>query len=99
MSLIDLAHRLNSKHTFPRYPNLVQGRVAGRPAEIWVADITYVLIRSEFVYLAVLMDVFTRSIRGWELGRTLEGSLTLRALRRALEQGRPAIHHSDQGVP
>ena len=89
----------NSNHSFPRYPNLVQGRVACQPDEIWVADITYVRMRTDFVYLAVLMDVFTRSIRGWELGRTLEGSLTLRALRRALEQGRPAIHHSDQGVP
>jgi transposase InsO family protein len=88
----------NSDHSFPRYPNLVQGRTATYPDEIWVADITYVRIRSEFVYLAVLMDGFTRSIRGWELGRTLEGSLTLAALCRALVQGRPTIHHSDQGV-
>jgi transposase InsO family protein len=63
----------NSKHPFPRYPNLVQGRVATRPDEIWVADITYVHLHREFVYLAVLMDVLTRGIRGWELGRTLEG--------------------------
>jgi putative transposase len=88
----------NSEHPFPRYPNLVAGRTASRPDEIWVADITYVQMRSEFVYLAVLMDVFTRSIRGWELGRTLEGSLTLAALQRALRHSRPAIHHSDQGV-
>jgi putative transposase len=88
----------NSNHPFPRYPNLVQGRRAVRPDEIWVADITYVHLHSDFVYLAVLMDVFTRSIRGWELGRTLEGSLTLTALRRALLTGTPAIHHSDQGV-
>jgi putative transposase len=88
----------NSTHPFPRYPNLVAGRTATQPDEIWVADITYVRIRTDFVYLAVLMDVFTRSIRGWELGRTLEGSLTLTALRRALTRGRPAIHHSDQGV-
>jgi putative transposase len=88
----------NSKHPFPRYPNLVAARRATQPDEIWVADITYVRVRTEFVYLAVLMDVFTRSIRGWELGRTLEGSLTLRALRRALALGQPQIHHSDQGV-
>jgi len=88
----------NSTHPFPRYPNLVQGRVAGRPDEIWVADITYVHLPRDFVYLAVLMDVFTRSIRGWELGRTLEGSLTLTALKRALLTGAPDIHHSDQGV-
>ncbi len=51
-----------------------------------------------FVYLAVLMDVFTRSIRGWQLGRSLDGELSLTALRRALTRGTPEIHHSDQGV-
>jgi transposase InsO family protein len=50
------------------------------------------------VYLAVLMDVFTRSIRGWHLGRSLEQELTITALRRAFERGRPEVHHSDQGV-
>jgi transposase InsO family protein len=88
----------NSEHPFPRYPNLVQNRRARYPDEIWVADITYVRERREFVYLAVLMDVFTRAIRGWALGRTLEGSLTLRALQQALRLGQPTIHHSDQGV-
>ncbi len=88
----------DSNHPFPRYPNLVLGRKPTRPDEIWVADITYVAVRNDFVYLAVLMDVFTRGIRGWELGRTLEASLTLSALRRALEHGQPAVHHSDQGV-
>jgi putative transposase len=62
-------------------------------------DITYVALRLEFVYLAVLMDVFTRVIRGWELSRSLDQALTLTALERALQQGHvPAIHHSDQGV-
>jgi putative transposase len=88
----------NSAHPFPRYPNLVQNRRARCPDEIWVADITYVRVRREFVYLAVLMDVFTRAIRGWALGRTLEGSLTRQALRQALRLGHPAIHHADQGV-
>ena len=55
-------------------------------------------LHSEFVYLAVIMDVFTRRIRGWQLGRSLDQELTLTALRRALERGQPAIHHSDQGV-
>ena len=54
----------NSAHGFSRYPNLVQNRQADRPDEIWVADITYVRLQTEFVYLAVLMDVFTRYIRG-----------------------------------
>jgi len=88
----------NSDHPFPRYPNLVAGRLASRPDEIWVADITYVRVRSEFVYLAVVMDVFTRGIRGWKLGRSLEGELTLGALRGGLQQAVPSIHHSDQGV-
>ena len=88
----------DSDHGFPRYPNLVEGLEVVRPEQVWVADITYIRLRTEFVYLAVLMDVFTRKIRGWELDRSLEGSLTLRALRRAFGRGRPEIHHSDQGM-
>ena len=88
----------NSEHSFPRYPNLVAELVVVRPDQVWVADITYVRLRDEFVYLAVLMDVFTRSIRGWHLGRTLAQELTLTALQRALQKHQPEIHHSDQGV-
>ena len=89
----------NSQHPFPRYPNLVQDLVVQRPDEVWVADIAYVRLKNGFVYLAVLMDVCTRAIRGWHLGRTLEQALTLEALRKAFEtQHRPQIHHSDQGV-
>jgi putative transposase len=89
----------NSQHPFPRYPNLVQDRVVHDPDEVWVADITYVRLKQGFVYLAVLMDVCTRAIRGWHLGRTLEQALTLEALLKALAtQHCPQIHHSDQGV-
>lgn len=88
----------DSDHPFPRYPNRVAGLAVERPEQVWVADITYVRVRTEFVYLAVLMDVFTRGIRGWALGRSLDGSLTRAALARALRRGVPAIHHSDQGV-
>jgi transposase InsO family protein len=88
----------DSAHGFPRYPNLVADLVAERPDQVWVADITYVRVRTEFVYLAVLMDVFTRRVRGWELGRSLDGSLTLAALVRALRGRTPEVHHSDQGV-
>ena len=87
----------NSEHGFPRYPNLVLGMTAERPEQIWVADITYVRLQQEFVYLAVIMDVYTRSIRGWHLARNLDQTLTLTALRRALTLGTPEIHHSDQG--
>lgn len=85
-------------HAFPRYPNLVQDLVVERPDQVWVADITYIQLERECVYLAVLMDVFTRAIRGWHLARSLEQELTLCALERALEQHCPEIHHSDQGI-
>jgi len=88
----------DSAHPFPRYPNLVEVLEVVRPDQVWVADITYIRLNKEFVYLAVLMDVFSRGIRGWHLGRSLEQELTITALRRALERGRPEIHHSDQGV-
>jgi len=88
----------NSEHDFPRYPNLVQDLEIVRPEQVWVSDITYIRLRYEFVYLAVIMDVFTRSIRGWHLGRGLDQSLTLIALDRALAEHTPEIHHSDQGI-
>ena len=89
----------DSRHGFPRYPNLVERLEITRPDQVWAADITYVRLREEFVYLAVVMDVFTRRVRGWELGRGLDQELTLGALRRALRRGRrPQVHHSDQGV-
>jgi putative transposase len=88
----------NSNHAFPRYPNLVQNLEITRPNQVWVADITYIRLRHDFVYLAVLMDVFTRTIRGWHLGRDLDQGLTLAALERALVVAVPEIHHSDQGV-
>lgn len=89
----------NSEHGFPRYPNLVQGLEVVRPDQVWVGDITSIRWLTEFVYLAVLMDVFSRSIRGWHLGRNLDQDLTLTALNRALATGHtPAIHPLDQGV-
>jgi transposase InsO family protein len=89
----------DSSHSFPHYPNLMQGREVQRPDEVWVADITYIRLKHGFVYLAVLMDVCTRAIRGWHLGHTLEQALTIEALLKAFEtQHRPQIHHSDQGI-
>lgn len=88
----------DSSHDFPRFPNLVEGLVVVRPDHVWVADITYIRLRRDFVYLAVVMDVYTRLIRGWHLGRDLGGELTRTALERALQHHHPEIHHSDQGV-
>jgi transposase InsO family protein len=88
----------DSNHDFPRYPNLVADLQITRPDQVWVADITYIRLRTEFIYLAVLMDVFTRCLRGWHLGRNLDHGLTLAALEKALALWLPEIHHSDQGV-
>jgi transposase InsO family protein len=88
----------NSQHRFGRYPNLVADQVAAVLDAIWVSDITYIRLHREFIYLAVVMDVFTRTIRDWNLGRSLGQELTLVALERALVQHRPQIHHSDQGI-
>jgi transposase InsO family protein len=88
----------NSEHSFPRCPNLVRDLAIVRPEQVWVSDITYIRLADGFVYLAVIMDVFTRNIRGWHLGQSLDQSLTLLALQRALAYGAPEIHHSDQGV-
>jgi putative transposase len=88
----------NSNHAFPRFPNLVKDLEISMPDQVWVADITYIRLNREFVYLAVLMDVFTRCLRGWHLGRSLDQGLTLAALERALVVATPQIHHSDQGV-
>ena len=71
------------------------------PQPPWVADITYIRLRREFVCLAVLLDAYSRRVIGWALGRTWEAKLTLSALRMALRQRRPAaglVHHSDRGV-
>jgi putative transposase len=88
----------DSRHHFPRFPNLVLDLIIDHPDQVWVGDITYIRLKRDFVYLAVLMDVFTRLIRGWELDRSLDQSLTRTALERGLAQHRPEVHHSDQGV-
>ena len=88
----------DSQHPYPRYLNLVKELEITHPDQVWVSDITYIRLNQEYVYLAIIMDVFTRSIRGWCLSRTLDQELTLIALRAALEIQSPEIHHSDQGV-
>ena len=69
-----------------------------RPDEVWVSDITYIRLQNDFVYLAIVLDVFTRAVRGWCLSRTIDQQLTLDALEMALQEHIPQIHHSDQGV-
>ena len=88
----------DSDHSYRRYRNLLKGIEVTRPDQVWVADITHVRLRSEEVYLAVLMDVYTRSLRAWNLSRSLGQELALLPLQHALRHHpSPEIHHSDQG--
>jgi putative transposase len=87
-----------SDHGLRRYLNLIKGCEATHPNEIWVADITYIRLGQAFVYLAIVLDVCTRVVRGWCLSRHLDEALSLEALRMALAVATPEIHHSDQGV-
>jgi transposase InsO family protein len=74
----------NSNHTRPVYPNLAVGLMLTGIDQLWVSDITYIRLDSEFVYLAVILDAFSRRVIGWALDRTLEDGLTIAALRMAL---------------
>lgn len=91
----------DSAHPFPVFTNLAATLRPTAVNQLWVADITYIRLRGEFVYLAVVLDVYSRRVVGWALGQSLEAELTLTALRRALAARRPAaglVHHSDRGV-
>lgn len=91
----------DSKHGLPIYPNLAKDMRLTGINQLWVADITYIRLAVEFVYLAVLLDAFSRSCLGWALQRSLEAALVLEALRMALRRRHPApglVHHSDRGV-
>lgn len=90
----------DSNHALGRWPNRAKGFAPKGPNQLWAADITYVRLRRELVYLAVVLDVFSRRVVGWALGPTLEAKLPLAALEAALQQRRPPaglLHHSDQG--
>ena len=87
----------DSHHAHLRYPNRSKGLRLTRPDQVWVADITYIRLGRQFIYLAVILDAYTRSVRGWALSRSLEQQLTLDALEMALAKGTPFIFHSDQG--
>ena len=91
----------NSRHEFPIVPNLARGLVPSGLDQIWVADITYVRLAGQFVYLAVVLDAFSRKVIGWALADHLEASLAIEALDMALTARAPMrspIHHSDRGV-
>jgi transposase InsO family protein len=91
----------DSDHPWPVYRNLARSMVLTGTDQLWLADITYIRLLEEFIYLAVILDAYSRRVIGWALDRTLEDRLTLAALRMALARRvvTPGlVHHSDRGV-
>jgi transposase InsO family protein len=91
----------DSRHRFPRYPNLIKGMAISRLNQVWLADITYIRIKTGFVYLAAILDAYSRRVIGYAVSTGLDTELTLKALRMAVggrQPGSGVIHHSDQGV-
>jgi putative transposase len=91
----------DSNHRLPVYPNLAADMEVTGIDQLWIADITYIRLWREFIYLAVILDAFSRRVIGWALERSLEDDLTLAALRMALDRRQPKpglVHHSDRGV-
>ena len=91
----------DSRHGWQVWPNLVRWIKTTGVNQVWVADITYVRLREEFVYLSVVLDAHSRRVVGWAIERHLGTILALRALRMALESRKPEpgmIHHSDRGI-
>ena len=91
----------NSNHNFRVYPNLIRDLTVDGINQVWVADITYIHLLVCFVYLAVILDVYSRKAIGYALSRNLDTQLTLSALRMAIDQRKPppgCVHHSDRGV-
>jgi len=91
----------DSNHNLRVYPNLAAGMELTGIDQLWVADITYIRLEVEFVYLAVVLDAFSRRVIGWALDRSLEDDLAIAALQMALRRRTPSgelTHHSDRGV-
>ena len=91
----------NSQHDCPVYVNLAARLTLTGVNQLWIADLTYIRLRTEFVYLAVILDRFSRKAIGWALDRTLTARVTVTALRQAIARRQPppgVVHHSDQGI-
>jgi putative transposase len=92
----------DSAHTLPIFPNLARHVKLTGLNQLWVADITFIRLRNEFIYLAVVLDAYSRRVIGWDLARTLQAELAVRALEMALSQrswkAEGLIHHTDRGV-
>jgi len=91
----------DSNHTYPVYPNLLKNLEVTDINQVWVSDITYIRILTGFVYLAVILDIFSRRVIGWALSKSIRHELTVAALHMAIQARNPnpdTIHHSDRGV-
>ena len=91
----------DSNHPHRVYPNLLPGRTVMGLDEVWTADLTYIRIGNGFVYLAIILDLYSRRVIGWSVSKRIDGDLAVAALRMAIEQRKPkpgCIHHSDRGV-
>jgi putative transposase len=91
----------DSAHSWRVYPNLARRMVLSATNQLWVADITYIRLQQEFIYLAVILDVYSRRVVGWSISRQLDSSIAQQALETALKERQPEpglIHHSDRGV-
>ena len=91
----------DSSHGFARYSNLIKGLTVTHLNQVWLSDITYIRIRAGFVYLAAILDAFSRRVIGYAISRNLDTALTIETLRMAIAERQPepgVIHHSDQGV-
>jgi len=93
----------DSDHGLPVFPNLARDITVTKPNQLWVADITYIQLQREFIYLAAIIDIFSRKCIGWDLGRRIDAVLALNALTMAVSERNALgfdelVHHSDQGV-
>jgi putative transposase len=94
-------HTTDSKHSHRVYPNLLPGRCLTGINQAWGADLTYIRIVNGFVYLAVILDLFSRRVIGWAISRHIDAALALSALHQAIQTRQPprgCVHHSDRGV-
>lgn len=91
----------DSNHAHEVHPNLIEEMTITGPNQVWASDITYIRIRNGFVYLAVILDLFSRKVIGWQVSKRIDSELTLDALAMAISRRKPrrgVIHHSDRGV-
>ena len=91
----------DSRHSLPLYPNLARSLEVTSINQLWIADITYIRLSREFIYLAVILDAYSRRCIGWALSRQIDAELTLAALRMAIAERQPLsslVHHSGRGV-